>query len=81
MKEYLDLISINPDIRFGKPCIKGTRIALVDILQWLASGMSYQEIYDDFPLINHKHILAALTFAADRENMTKIIKDNYETAA
>ena len=45
----LDYISIDPEIRFGKPCIKGTRIAVFDILSWLASGMSEDEIIDDFP--------------------------------
>ena len=66
------LITINPDIRFGKPCINNTRVAVVDILEWLASGMTYEEIYEDFPYIKKEHILAALTFAAKRENITKI---------
>ena len=66
-------ISINPDIRFGKPCIKGTRIAVVDILQWLASGMSFQEIIGDYPSLTEDHIHAALYFAAHREEVTKIL--------
>ncbi|MFP4026041.1 MAG: DUF433 domain-containing protein [Thiohalospira sp.] len=70
--EQETLITINPDIRFGKPCINNTRIAVVDILEWLASGMTYEEIYEDFPEIEKKHILAALAFAAKRENLTKI---------
>ena len=65
-------ISINPNIRFGKPCITGTRIAVVDILQWLASDMSYEEILNDFPDLKREHILAALAFAARREEITKI---------
>jgi uncharacterized protein (DUF433 family) len=65
-------ISINPNIRFGKPCIANTRIAVSDILGWLASGMSYEDIYEDFPYITKEHILAALAFAAKRENVTKI---------
>ena len=73
MNEITKYISINPDIRFGKPCIKGTRIAIVDILQWLASGMTNQEILDDFPLLEEYHIRAALTFAANREACIKII--------
>lgn len=73
MQNVAEYISIDPDIRFGKPCIKGTRIAVVDILQWLSSGMSYQEIYDDYPYINEMHIRAALAFAANREEITKMI--------
>jgi len=73
MSELLSYISIDPDIRFGKPCIKGTRIAVVDILQWLASGMSFAEILDDFPLLKEEHVRAALAFAANREAYTKIV--------
>ena len=73
MNDYLQYLSINPNIRFGKPCIKGTRIAVVDILQWLAAGMSYEEIIEDFPQIKTEHIRAALAFAAHREDITKII--------
>ena len=49
MEDFIKHIVIDPDIRFGKPCIKGTRIAVVDILQWLASGMTITEILEDFP--------------------------------
>ena len=73
MENYLEYISINPNIRFGKPCIKGTRIAISDILQWLASGMTYDEVLEDFPSLTKEHILAALTFAAKREQITRII--------
>ncbi len=72
MDSLENLISINPDIRFGKPCIINTRIAVVDILQGLASGMTYEEISEDFPNITKEHILAVLNFAAKREAMTKI---------
>ena len=67
MKNYLKHISINPEIRFGKPCIKGTRIAVLDILNWLSSEMSYDEILMDYPQITKKDIIAALSFAAKRE--------------
>jgi uncharacterized protein (DUF433 family) len=67
MINFLEHISINPDIRFGKPCIKNTRIAVIDILQWLASGMSVQEIVVDFPSLKEEYIRAALSFAAHRE--------------
>lgn len=73
MKEFSSYISINPEIRFGKPCIKGTRIAVVDILQWLASGMTYSQVLEDYPLLKEEHILAALSFAANRESIIKII--------
>lgn len=73
MMEFRNIITIDPEIRFGKPCIKGTRIAVADILGWLAAGMSYEEIIEDFPQINREHILAVLAFAAERENITKIM--------
>jgi uncharacterized protein (DUF433 family) len=73
MKEYAAHITIDPEIRFGKPCIRGTRITVSDVLQWLASGMTYQQIMEDYPLVKEEHIKAVLTFAADRESMIKII--------
>lgn len=73
MENYLNYISIDPEIRFGKPCIKGTRISVADILNWLASGMTYEELMVDFPEIIKDHILAALAFAAQRESITKIV--------
>jgi uncharacterized protein (DUF433 family) len=73
MKELSLYISINPEIRFGKPCIVGTRISVSDILQWLASGMSQEDILTDYPSLTADHIMAALSFAAHRKNITKII--------
>jgi len=73
MKEIISNISIDPNIRTGKPCIKGTRITVGDILKWLASGMSFQEIIYDFPVLKEEHIQAALYFAANREANTKIV--------
>jgi uncharacterized protein (DUF433 family) len=73
MENLASYISINSEIRFGKPCIKGTRIAVTDILQWLASGMSREEILIDYPILQDIHIRAALSFAADRESFIKII--------
>jgi uncharacterized protein (DUF433 family) len=73
MNELLSYISVDQDIRSGKPCIKGTRITVSDILQWLASGMSISEILDDFPSLTEERIRAALAFAANREAFTKII--------
>ena len=73
MENFLEYISINSEIRFGKPCIKGTRIAVLDVLQWYASGMTLNEILEDFPFLNETQIRAALAFAAQREFITKII--------
>ena len=66
-------IDFDKEVRFGKPIIKGTRIAVSDILKLLASGMSYDEILADYPLLKHDHILAALAFSADREINIKTI--------
>jgi uncharacterized protein (DUF433 family) len=68
-KEFASLISINPERRSGKPCIKGTRIAVVDILQWFASGRTQEEIPVDYPSLKSEPIRAALTFAADERQM------------
>ena len=73
MNNWQNLISINPDIRFGKPTITGTRICVSDILSWLAQCMSMEEIILDFPELKKEDILAALAFATNRENITKII--------
>lgn len=73
MNDYLKYISTNPDIRSGKACIINTRITVSDILTWLASGMSYEEITEEFPKIRKEHILAALAFSADRANAIKTI--------
>jgi uncharacterized protein (DUF433 family) len=73
MKEVAAHISINPEIRFGKPCIKGTRITVADILQWLASGMTHEEILTDYPSLKKDDILVALAFAANRKSLIKII--------
>jgi uncharacterized protein (DUF433 family) len=73
MAKSFQRISIDPEVRFGKPCITGTRIAVGDILSWLASGMNYKEIQEDYPAIKEEDILAALAFAANRESMVKIL--------
>jgi len=63
---------MDPQIRFGKPCIRGMRITVYDILSWLASGMSELEIIEDYPDLNTEDIKAALAYAADREHKVKI---------
>ncbi len=70
--DYKEYIEINPTIRFGKPCIKGTRISVYDVLAWLASGMTYEEILTDFPQLKRDHILACLAYAADKERKVKV---------
>jgi uncharacterized protein (DUF433 family) len=65
---YAQFISIDPNVRFGKPCIKNTRITVYDVLGWLASGMEIKEILVDFPEISHEEILACIAFAEDKEN-------------
>lgn len=63
MTDFNSYISIDPEIRFGKPCIKGTRIAVTDILQWLASGTTNSEILEGYPSLKKEDILAALEFS------------------
>ncbi len=67
MRELNDLIAIDPDIRGGKPCIRGTRITVYDLLEYLAGGMTEDEILADFPSLRPEHLRAALMFAAQRE--------------
>ena len=64
---YEEHISIDPGVRSGKPCIKRTRIAVYDILEYLAGGMSESRIIEDFPALSSADIRAALEFAAARE--------------
>ncbi|HNE49718.1 MAG TPA: DUF433 domain-containing protein [Chitinophagales bacterium] len=70
IKQYIE---INSEVRFGKPCIKGTRIAVQDILEWLSNNMSHQEILEDFPQLTNNDILAALAFAANREKIATLV--------
>ena len=64
---YQDRITIDPRVRRGKACIKGTRIAVADVLDYLGGGMTPPEILDDFPDLTAEDIQACLTFAAERE--------------
>lgn len=65
--DYKNIITIEPDKRGGKPCIRGMRITVYDVLEYLASGMSEEEIINDFPELTKEDIKACLQFAADRE--------------
>lgn len=60
-------ITVTPGVRSGKPCIKGTRITVYDILEYLAGGMTADQILEDFPTLRPEHIQASLAFAAARE--------------
>lgn len=65
--DYRDRITVEPGKRSGKPCIRGMRITVYDILDYLAGGMTEDEILADFPDLEREDIRAALAFAADRE--------------
>lgn len=65
--EYRRLITLDPEMRGGKPCIRGLRITVYDVLEYLAAGMTEEEILADFPDLTAEDILACLAFAADRE--------------
>jgi uncharacterized protein (DUF433 family) len=65
---YTNYIEIVPEKRFGRPCIKGTRISVYDVLNWLANGMTKAEIIEDFPELSEEQINACLSLAADREH-------------
>ena len=65
--DYQHLITIEPGKRSGKPCIRGMRITVSDVLQYLAAGMSVEDILADFPELTANDIRACLAFAADRE--------------
>ena len=71
--DYRQFIEINPTIRFGKPCLKGTRISVYDVLSWLASGMSIEEIILDFPELTKEQILACLAYSADKERKAAFV--------
>jgi uncharacterized protein (DUF433 family) len=68
MVDYKSIITIEPGKRSGKPCIRGMRITVSDILGWLAAGMTIQEILEDYDELVAEDIYAALSYAADREN-------------
>ncbi len=68
MVAYNTIIKINPNKRFGKPCVRETRITVYDVLGWLATGMSQADIISDFPELTQVDIQACLAFAADREH-------------
>ena len=70
---YKDIITIEPDKRGGKPCIRGLRITVYDVLEYLASGMTPEEILEDFDYLTLGDIQACLSYAADRERHQLIV--------
>ena len=64
---YLDYITIDPNKRAGKPCVRGLRITVYEVLEYLASDMSEEQILHDFPDLTHEDLKACIAFAADRE--------------
>ncbi len=66
MVDYTKRITIEPGKRSGKPCIRGLRITVYDVLEYMAGGMSHEEILEDFPEFTLEDLLACLAFAADR---------------
>jgi uncharacterized protein (DUF433 family) len=67
---YQNIITIEPGKRGGKPCIRGMRITVYDVLSYLAAGMTYEELLEDFPYLTKQDILACLSYAAEREQQT-----------
>lgn len=67
MAEYRDIITLEPGKRGGKPCVRGLRITVQDVLEWLAADMEIDEILGDYPELSRADILACLAYAANRE--------------
>ena len=70
--DYTNILTIEPGKRGGKPCIRGMRITVYDVLAYLAAGMTQEEILADFPYLTAEDILACLGYAADRERHTLV---------
>jgi uncharacterized protein (DUF433 family) len=73
MKQYNEIISINPSVRSGKACVRNLRITVSDVLGYLASGMTSQEIIIDFPELSIEDIQACLAYAAESEKHVKFV--------
>ena len=72
MRDFREIITVEPGKRSGKPCIRGLRITVGDVLGYLAAGMSTEEILEDFPDLTEEDIRACLQFAAEREQSGRI---------
>lgn len=73
MVNYQNIITRNPNKRFGKPCVRETRISVYNVLNWLANGMSFENILEDFPELSQNDILACLAYAADKEHKIECV--------
>lgn len=71
--DYTKIITVEPDKRSGKPCIRGTRMTVTDVLEYLAGGMTPEELVEEFPDLTLEDIRACLAFAADRERKLAIL--------
>ena len=76
MSHYKDIITIEPDKRSGQPCIRGMRITVYDIFEYLASGMTVAEVLNDFPELTETDIRACFAYAADKEKSQVVISTN-----
>jgi uncharacterized protein (DUF433 family) len=70
----LERITVNPDVRFGKPCVRGHRITVQEILEWLSSGASQQQILTDYPQLEQEDFLAVYAYAAELAAGRKVSK-------
>ena len=70
----MERITIDPDVRFGKPCIRGHRITVQEILEWLSNGASQHQIHQDFPQLEADDFLAVYAFAAELAASNKVAK-------
>jgi len=73
-KDYKQIITIEPGKRNGKPCVRGMRITVYDVLEYLASGMTTEQIIEDFPELTKEDIQACLSYAADSEKHTRLLQ-------
>ncbi len=76
MNHYREIITIEPDKRSGQPCIRGMRITVYDIFEYLASGMTVAEVLDDFPELTETDIRACFAYAADKEKSQMVVYTN-----
>jgi uncharacterized protein (DUF433 family) len=76
MNHYKEIITVEPDKRSGQPCIRGMRITVYDIFEYLASGMTVAEILDDFPELTETDIRACFAYAADKEKSQMVVYTN-----
>jgi uncharacterized protein (DUF433 family) len=76
--DYHRIITIEPGKRSGKPCVRGMRISVYDVLNYLAGGMTIEQVLSDFPDLTREDILACLAYAADREHRVTLVSTRVE---